>query len=66
MWREENGSVLTPPAADSAGQMRTAGITPGGMAADLAGQDAEAPEDMAAQAEAGAAGTEADMAPPAQ
>jgi hypothetical protein len=49
MWREENGANLKTE-QDSAGQMRSAGITPGGMAADLGTQDAEAPNDMAAAA----------------
>jgi hypothetical protein len=49
MWREENGDkILT--AADAAAQLRSAGVTPGGMESDLASQDAEAPEDMAAGA----------------
>jgi hypothetical protein len=55
MWREEAGEQLAP-VADAAGEMRTAGITPGGMSAEQAGQDEMAPEDMAAQVEAGADG----------
>ena len=51
LWRQENGSTLKP-AADSAGELRSAGITPGGMAADAGAQATEAPEDMAAAAEA--------------
>jgi hypothetical protein len=58
MWKEERGATLAP-ATDAAAEMRTAGITPGGMAADAAGQEAEAPEDMAAAAEAGAEGAAA-------
>lgn len=54
LWREENGAQLTPP-ADAAGQLRSAGVTPGGLSADLGDQAAEAPEDMAAAAEAGGA-----------
>jgi hypothetical protein len=61
MWREEQGARLTP-TTDSAAEMRSAGITPGGMAADLGAQTAEAPEDMAAAAEAGATGAEGDTA----
>jgi hypothetical protein len=49
---------------DAGAEMRSAGITPGGMATDVAGQDAEAAPDMAAAAEAGAA--EAPAEPPAQ
>jgi len=61
MWREEQGARLTP-TTDSAAEMRSAGITPGGMAADLGAQTAEAPEGMAAAAEAGATGAEGDTA----
>ena len=58
MWREENGANLKTE-QDSAGQMRSVGITPGGLAADMGTQDAEAPDDMAATAEPGAQGVEA-------
>jgi hypothetical protein len=55
MWREENGGNLKP-ALDSAGQMRSVGITPSGTQADMAGQEAEspveAPEDTGAEGEA--------------
>jgi hypothetical protein len=60
MWREENtgeGAV----AGDAASELRGAGITPGGIDADMASQDAEAPEDMAADA-AGAEGGAEDTA----
>jgi hypothetical protein len=50
LWREENGDKLTA-TTDSAAELRSAGITPGGLAADLGSQEAEAPEDMAAAAE---------------
>jgi hypothetical protein len=56
MWKEENGNRLTP-SINAAGEMRSAGITPGGISADMADQTAEAPEDMAAQAEVGTEGT---------
>ena len=62
LWREEQGARLAP-ATDAAAEMRSAGITPGGMAADLGAQTAEAPEDMAAAAEAGATGAEGEAAP---
>lgn len=66
LWKEENGASIKSP-TDAASEMRTAGITPGGMAADLGAQDAEAPEDMAAAAEMGAPAPEAAPAePPAQ
>ncbi len=53
LWREENGNNLTPD-TDSATQLRSAGITPGGIAAETAAQDIEASPDMAAAAEPGA------------
>ena len=62
LWREENGANLQPP-VDAAGEMRSAGITGGGLAADMGDQTAEAPADMAAAAEAGA---EAPAEEPAQ
>jgi hypothetical protein len=62
LWREEQGARLAP-ATDAAAEMRSAGITPGGMSADLGAQSAEAPEDMAAAAEAGATGEEGEAAP---
>ncbi len=61
LWKEENAATLKPP-ANPAGEMRSAGITPGGMAADASGQAAEAPEDMAAAAEAGAEAAPAEPA----
>jgi len=60
LWLEEQGANLQP-ATDAAGEMRTAGITPAGIAADAADQSAEAPEEVAATAEQPAgdqAGTE--------
>ena len=54
LWKEEQGAQLKPP-TDAAGELRGAGITPGGISADLGDQTAEAPDDMAAAAEAGAA-----------
>ena len=54
LWKEEQGNNLVP-APDSSGSLRSVGVSPGGIAAEQAGQDAEAPEDMAAAAEAGAA-----------
>jgi hypothetical protein len=55
MWREENGDKVMS-TADAAGQMRSAGVTPGGIQSDVDSQTAEAPEDMAAAAESGAEG----------
>jgi hypothetical protein len=66
MWRQENGNNLKGD-IDAGSQLRSAGITPGGLAADMGTQDAEAPEDMAAAAEPGAEGDAAAPAePPAQ
>jgi hypothetical protein len=53
LWREENGDNLKSE-SDSQSQLRSAGITPGGLAADMGAQEAEAPEDLAAAAEPGA------------
>ena len=64
LWREENGTKLKPP-TDAASEMRSAGITPGGMAGEVAGQEGEADPEMAAAAEMGAApGAEAAPAEP--
>ena len=51
LWREENGQNLVGVDGDAAGELRGAGITPGGIAADAATQDAEAPQEVAAAAE---------------
>lgn len=68
LWKEENGQNLkSDTSADT--QLRSAGITPGALNADLQAQQAEAPMDMAAAADATAAvpGTEAPVTtPPAQ
>jgi hypothetical protein len=56
MWREENGANLRP-SLDAQSELRGMGVTPGGMAADVGSQEAEAPLDMAAAAEAPAAET---------
>ena len=53
LWREENGARLAPP-TDAASELRGAGITPGGIAAETAGQEAEASPELAAAAEPGA------------
>ena len=54
LWKEENGAKLAAP-TDAAAEMRSAGITPGGIAADMGTQEAEASPDMAAAADAEAA-----------
>jgi hypothetical protein len=65
LWREENGSNLKSE-ADAGSQLRSAGITPGGLSADMGAQEAEAPEDLAAAAEPGAVDAAAPAEPPAQ
>lgn len=70
LWREENGAKLKS-STDAGGELRSAGVTPSAISTDMASQNAEAPPEMAAQAEAGAEGTEdeaatAPAAPPAQ
>jgi hypothetical protein len=62
LWREENATTLQPP-ADSAGELRTAGITPAGISADQGAQAAEAPADMAAAAEQPAGGGTSEQPP---
>jgi hypothetical protein len=52
LWREENAGNLAP-ATDSAGELRSVGVTSGGIQADQAAQAAEAPAELAAP-EAGA------------
>jgi hypothetical protein len=64
-WKEENGAKLEAP-TNAAAELRSAGITPGGIAADQTGQDTEAPEDMAAAAEPGAESEAAAIETPAQ
>jgi len=63
MWREEQGGNLKP-VLDAAGQMRSVGITPSGTQADLAGQEAEAPEE--APVDTGAEGEAAPAEAPVQ
>ena len=65
LWREENGAKLSGP-TDTAGAMRDIGVTPGAIGAEAAGQEEEAPPDMAAAAEAGAAEAGATDVAPAQ
>jgi hypothetical protein len=53
LWREENGLAANSQGTDAASQLRSAGVTAGTIGADIESQEAEAPEDMAAAAEAG-------------
>ena len=67
MWKEENGGKLTSD-LDAAAELRGAGVTPGGLSADMGAETAEAPPDMAAAAEGGVEGAPdatAAAAPPA-
>jgi len=50
MWREENG-LTAKLEGDSTSELRSQGVTPGGLQDDMGTQQAEAPEDMAAEAE---------------
>ena len=47
MWKEENGGALTS-AGDGTAELRSVGVTPAGINADLTSQDIEAPADMEA------------------
>jgi len=53
LWREENGGKLVAP-SDAAGELRSAGITPGGLEAEAGAPEQEAAPEMAQQAEPGA------------
>ena len=64
MWKEENGGKLNP-AGDAASEMRSAGITPGGISADMGAETAEAPMDMEAPPAEGEAPPAAGTAPAA-
>jgi hypothetical protein len=63
LWREENAESLKPK-QDAAGEMRSAGITPGAIGAEAGAIGAEAPPDMAAAAEAGADAGGGEPSPP--
>jgi hypothetical protein len=54
MWREENGHKLES-LVDGAGELRSAGISPSGIASDMSSQDEQAPEGIG-QGPEGAAG----------
>ena len=62
LWKEENGDKLAPN-TDAGAEMRGVGVSPAGIQGDLETQDAEAPDDMAA--EAGMEGGDAGAAAPA-
>ena len=68
MWKEENGTLVSA-AMNAASEMRSVGVTPGGISADMDAGSAEAPDDLAAQAEnpapeGGDTGTAAPATPP--
>jgi hypothetical protein len=52
LWLEENGNKVSSN-TDASSQMRSVGITTGGMQSDLSDQNAEAPEELAAASAAG-------------
>ena len=64
LWREENGANLKA-ATDAASEMRGVGVTPSAISAEADTQTAEAPEDMAAAAEAMPGSEEPGTAPAA-
>ena len=49
MWKEENGTKIAKEAEASA-QMRSVGVSPNDMSGEVAGQEAEADDDMASAA----------------
>lgn len=57
LWREENSGTMKT-SADTAGEMRSIGLSSGTISSAAGEQTAEAPPDMAAAAETGEAGTE--------
>jgi hypothetical protein len=57
LWREENGDTLKYE-ANNAGDLRSVGVTPGAISADMSDQTAEASPEMAAAAEGEAAAAE--------
>jgi len=50
LWKEENGAKLAAN-LDAAAEMRSVGVSPAGISADMEAQSAEASPDLAAQAE---------------
>ena len=66
LWREENAASIQPQ-GDAAGELRGAGITPGGIGTEAASQTADAsPEEAAAAEPAGGEGAAAGTETPAQ
>jgi hypothetical protein len=51
LWKEENGDQIAA-ALDAAAEMRSVGVSPAGIQADMSAQTAEAPADLADQAAA--------------
>jgi hypothetical protein len=51
LWKEENGDQIAA-ALDAAAEMRSVGVSPAGIQADMSAQTAEAPTDLADQAAA--------------
>jgi hypothetical protein len=64
MWKEENGAKIAA-SLDAAAEMRSVGVSPAGISADMEAQSAEAPDDLAAQAMPADAGIDQTAAPAA-
>jgi hypothetical protein len=62
MWKEENGAKLAA-SLDAAAEMRSVGVSPAGISADIDAQSAEAPDDLAAQAAPAEGGIDQTAAP---
>lgn len=54
LWKEENGGAATP-TVDGSAELRSVGVSPAELGADLTAQDTEAPADMEAPPAEGAA-----------
>jgi hypothetical protein len=62
LWKEENGAKIAAD-LDAAAEMRSVGVSPAGISADMESQAAEAPEDLAAQAAPADGGIDQTAAP---
>ena len=61
-WKEENGAKIAAD-LDAAAEMRSVGVSPAGISADMASSAAEAPDDLAAQAAPADGGIDQTAAP---
>ena len=62
LWKEENGAKIAAD-LDAAAEMRSVGVSPAGISADMESQAAEAPDDLAAQAAPADGGIDQTAAP---